>query len=268
MCNDVEAMVNEIGDVSSLAAYPTHKGLGWVILLGADHGKGAWRCHTKLYTHSAAYRRRFQDASKFKKHITSHESGARLDQVAHITCKKYHPLVLENTVTADLDAGFATIKSSQLVVLWNSRDECAIAKMLPKQWGALSLVDKDDMCFLSGLDPEHTMSLDIPFDACKIILEIPQLVFLVTGDLAFYADAIGKHASTRHWCIYCTLNYKEWQTNDVSKPGAGWTKEWMDEIREKVVAELPHKAALEQEKASERAAAELIQEEAAAAGVS
>jgi hypothetical protein len=54
----------------------------------------------------------------------------------------------------------------------------------------------------------------------------------------------------------------------VSKPGVGWTKEWMDEIREKVVAELPHKAALGQEKASERAAAELLQEEAAAAGVS
>jgi hypothetical protein len=50
------------------------------------------------------------------------------------------------------------------------------------------------------------------------------------GDLAFYADAIGKHASNRHWCIYCTLNYKEWQKNYVSKPGAGWTKEWMDEI--------------------------------------
>jgi peptidyl-tRNA hydrolase len=53
----------------------------------------------------------------------------------------------------------------------------------------------------------------------------------------------------------------------VSKPGAGWTKEWMDEIREKVVAELQHKAALEQEKAAERAADEILQEEAAAAGV-
>jgi hypothetical protein len=182
VCNDVEAMVNETGDVSSLADYSTHKGLGWAILLGADYGKGACRCHTELYTHIAAYRRQFQDANKFKKHITSHESGARLDQVAHITCNKDHLLVLENTVMTDLDAGFATIKSSQLVVLWNSRDECAIAKMVPKQWGALSLVDKDDTCFLSGLDPEHTTSLNIPFDACKIILEIPQLVFLVTGD--------------------------------------------------------------------------------------
>jgi hypothetical protein len=117
VCNDVEAMVNELGDVSSLADYQTHKGLGWVILLRADNGKGAWRCHTKLYTHSAAYRRQFQDARKFKKHITSHESGARLDQVAHITCKKDHPLVLENTVTTYLDASFATTKSSQLVVL-------------------------------------------------------------------------------------------------------------------------------------------------------
>jgi hypothetical protein len=66
VCNGVEAMVNALGDLSSLAAYPTHNGLGWVVLLGADHGKGAWR--------------QFQDARKFKKHITLRESGARLDQ--------------------------------------------------------------------------------------------------------------------------------------------------------------------------------------------
>jgi hypothetical protein len=82
------------------------------ILLSANHGKGAWRCHAKLYTHSVSYKQRFQDASKFGKHISAHESGAQLDQVAHIACKNDHPDVLENSVAADLNKGFAKIKKT------------------------------------------------------------------------------------------------------------------------------------------------------------
>jgi hypothetical protein len=201
------------------------------------------------------------------KHISSHESGARLDQVAHIACKKDHTGVLENSVSGDLDAGFAKIKSSQLVVLWNSSDECPVAKLIPKQWGAPSLVDRGDLCFLSGTDPEHCINLDLPFGDCSILLKIHQLVLLVTGDLAFYADAMDKHSSTRHWCIYCMLNYKEWQTNDLLKPGSGWTMQAMEEIRSQVIAEIPRKEAIAKEKAEGVTAEAAHEESAVVAGV-
>jgi hypothetical protein len=44
----------------------------------------------------------------------------------------------------------------------------------------------------------------------SIILGIPQFRLFVTGDLAFYADSLGKHSYCSYCCIYCTLNRLQW----------------------------------------------------------
>jgi hypothetical protein len=49
-----------------------------------------------------------------------------------VTCKKDAHVVLEETVARTLDAGWEIIKDSQLVVLWNTKEECDVAKMVPK----------------------------------------------------------------------------------------------------------------------------------------
>jgi hypothetical protein len=110
------------------------------------------------------------------------------------------------------------------------------------------------VCHLYGTDPVNSTSLDLPFEVCKSIFKIPQHVLLVTGDLAFYTDAMGIHASTRHWCLYYMLSCKEWQVNDLSKPGEGWTGQSLEAIQEKLIAELPRKAAIKKEKEDEASA--------------
>jgi hypothetical protein len=44
----------------------------------------------------------------------------------------------------------------------------------------------------------------------KIHLIIPHFRLFVMGDLAYYADAIGKNGSSRHWCVWCMLQHPEW----------------------------------------------------------
>jgi hypothetical protein len=103
--------------------YNTHLGHGWNITIGADRGKGAWRWHTKINTHSPAYQRRFQSQLKSTKLRTPGKSGFRVTQLCDITCKKDHPNVTINTVAKNIDDGFATIIKRQIVGVWNSADE-------------------------------------------------------------------------------------------------------------------------------------------------
>jgi hypothetical protein len=60
LCETVEREVDSKGNDHGLVAYNTHRGRGWNITIGADHGKGAWRCHTKINTHSLAFQWRYQ----------------------------------------------------------------------------------------------------------------------------------------------------------------------------------------------------------------
>jgi hypothetical protein len=112
--------VDSKGNDHGLVAYNTHRGRGWNITIGADHGKGAWRCHTKINTHSPAFQRRYQNQTKFEKRTTHGVNGFRVVQAAHITCKKDHPTVIQNKVAKKLDEGYPCIKRSQLVVVWNA----------------------------------------------------------------------------------------------------------------------------------------------------
>jgi hypothetical protein len=52
------------------------------------------------------------------------------------------------------------------------------------------------------------------------------------GDLAYYADAIGKNGSSRHWCVWCMLQHPEWPHSDLR--GIKWTAERIDYLRDKI----------------------------------
>jgi hypothetical protein len=57
-------------------------------------------------------------------------------------------------------------------------------------------------------------------------------MLLVIGDLAFFADALGKHGTCGWWCLYCQLKHPEWQKYNHTKQEKVWTHKDMDEIRE------------------------------------
>jgi hypothetical protein len=66
LCETVEREGGSKGNDHGLVAYNTHRGRGWNITIGADRGKGAWRCHTKINAHSPAFQRRYQNQTKFE----------------------------------------------------------------------------------------------------------------------------------------------------------------------------------------------------------
>jgi hypothetical protein len=242
LCSEVETLINQRGARHGLTHYPTACGVGWNVIVGADHGLGAWRCHTKIMNHSAEYQRHFQDQTKHEKRRSHSESGYHTCQSANVMCKKDAPAVLEETVARTLNAGWKIIKDSQLVVLWNTKKECAVAKMVLKIWGTVTLTALDGLTQLASEDGKETLKLGVAFNDCHITLCIPQVTLLVVGDLAFFAHALGKHGTCGWWCLYCHLKHPEWQTCDHTSPGELWTKEAMEHFRAKVFEEKEEKA--------------------------
>ena len=51
----------------------------------------------------------------------------------------------------------------------------------------------------------------------KIILDVPQFIFYVTGDLAFYADILSMHKTNHWWCGWCLLTHQDWQVHGMDK---------------------------------------------------
>ena len=62
--------------------------------------------------------------------------------------------------------------------------------------------------------------------ACK-------LQILITGDLAWYAAALGKVNMSGNWCTRCKLNVNEWK-GDNHRKGKPWNLEEMRELRERI----------------------------------
>ena len=64
--------------------------------------------------------------------------------------------------------------------------------------------------------------------------------FFMTGDLAFYAAALGKENMSGSWCWLCTLSKKEWGTAQHAH-GKDWTFEKMADIIAKTeMGDLPN----------------------------
>jgi hypothetical protein len=142
--------------------------------------------------------------------------------------------VIQNTVAKKLDEGYACIKRSQLVVVWNAAEERSIVKAVPKDWGTIQLANDDGMAVLASEGGLSTLRMRVPFTNVAITLHVPQLTLLVIGDLAFFADALGKHGICGWRCLYFQLKHPEWQKYNHAKQGKVWTHKDMDEIRERV----------------------------------
>jgi hypothetical protein len=58
-----------------LNRYETRRGLK--ITTGAENGKGAWGCHTKINTHSPAHQCSFQNQTRFEKGLVTVTPGCK-----------------------------------------------------------------------------------------------------------------------------------------------------------------------------------------------
>jgi hypothetical protein len=57
----------------------------------------------------------------------------------------------------------------------------------------MQLTNMDGLTSRTSQNGGSGIELNVPFYDCSITLCVPQLTLLIVGDLAFFADAIGKH---------------------------------------------------------------------------
>jgi hypothetical protein len=90
-------------------------------------------------------------------------------------------------------------KKSQIVVIWNSKEENSVSKVMSKRRGVVRLDNKDGSAILMSQSRGSVIPFDMPFDDCEVTLRTPQLTLLIVGDLSFLADAFGKHVMCGWW---------------------------------------------------------------------
>ena len=92
-----------------LDLYNTKTSLGWHIIVGADHGKGAWLPWVKIFNKSRA------DLRKIQEDGGNDAKGCIIAQVVHGVCKKDTPKILASTISDALSCGYDNLLTSCLV---------------------------------------------------------------------------------------------------------------------------------------------------------
>mmetsp|Transcript_28857 Transcript_28857/g.33538 ORF Transcript_28857/g.33538 Transcript_28857/m.33538 type:complete len:220 (+) Transcript_28857:339-998(+) len=146
----------------------------------------------------------------------------------HIDCKKDNYHVIQSTIALYLNKDLKTMKESKLLLFKKvcgnglTRYTCQIGK-----YDATDPNPPPQFVFQDGNNINNDDG-DGPLEfvkACSIRV-------LFTGDLAWYAVALGKVNMAPHWCCWCKLSKNEWK--EVHKPGEEWMLLSMNELREQL----------------------------------
>ena len=181
------------------------------VILGGDHGAGAFRLLGKLNYLS----------SKQRKTAKQIEHGSRVFQFGNIKCKKdtrdivslLSPVV--NDIIKQLNGGMLVgiagrnkhvIKCVFLPKIATNLQTYVADNTVFLKWNEGSVVQKRT---LDGLAVEGTH---------KIWKIIENCTYFVTGDLAFYATILGRDGTAPSRCPWCDLSSKEWKA-DPAKEG-------------------------------------------------
>jgi hypothetical protein len=178
------------------------------IVVGGDHGQERFRMLAKV--------------------IARDENKKIIDKfvmkLAHIDCKKDTYQVLRDTITPSLNRDLKELTGGRKVVcLYKRRSRDSEYAVQIKDGG---YDDGDRPVFVCPVSNEEMGEEFEYVRKCDIRL-------FMTGDMAFYACALGKVNMSGIWCTWCKLSSEEW--GDVGhEKGEMWTKEAMDEIRERI----------------------------------
>jgi hypothetical protein len=231
----------------SMMTQNCHKQLCVIVLIVADHGKGAWRSYLKIFSCDGKHQGTFQEQAKHEKKRIMGDCGYYISQTVSIVCKKFHPEILTSTVMKPLDEGYDMLKGSQL--LTTQCEETGETKSIFIPMGASSIEVRDLMFIVQGnkmtniekkvglvysvyggqgplsfstINKVGTEKMETAANA-KIVLIFPSFALFVTGDMSFYTDSCGDHKACSYWCVYFLLNRLQWQSDGHEKRDL-WTK--------------------------------------------
>ena len=248
ICAEIEKLISKEGDEFNSYEMPGGR-RGWEIVFGADHGKGSWKSVVKLFYRSYKHRKERIESSKTNWTSDSMESniGYFTFQNAHVDCKKDNSEVLRNTTTPTINDNINQMLNSRLLTISISTDECKNNKQYKAILVSKHSIDVQigtlDSCGNINLeykivDPVAGLIVSMNEPLCKagqnavIVLDIPCFNIYMTGDLAFYADVLGKPNSSTYWCHLCMLSWKEWNVEGHEK-GELWTLEKLQQSYKK-----------------------------------
>jgi hypothetical protein len=179
------------------------------LVVGGDHGQEWFRMLAKV--------------------IARDENKKIIDKfvikVAHIDCKKDTNHILRDMITPSLNCNLKELTGRRKVVClykWRIRDSEYTVRIKD----GVGYDNRDCPVFVCPVTNEEMGNEFEYVRRCEINL-------FVTGDLAFYACALGKVNMSGIWCTWCKLSSDKWSDIDHEK-GELWTKDAMDETRESI----------------------------------
>ena len=119
-------------------------------------------------------------------------------KVGHVDCEKDTYDILKNTIAAPLNESLKQIVGTGLTFARSGPDDCDIEATF-------------------SISPKNIQTVRV----------------FITGDLAFYAAALGKESMASSWCWLCKLSKKEWNTYP-HEVGDKWTFHDMAQIIENI----------------------------------
>jgi hypothetical protein len=131
-------------------------------------------------------------------------------------CRKDTAELLNATVKKDLNEGYtSSLLCSRLIAMSNGKNLQAV---IISNHAIGVRAGKGENCtnvfhYEVGKDTFITTAEDKPMltgDDCTTMLDIPKFNVFMLGDLAFYADVLGKTDSSGYWCHLCQLSWAQW----------------------------------------------------------
>lgn len=181
------------------------------LVLGGDHGQRKFRMLIKI--------------------IVRKQAMDVIDEwtvkIAHIDCKKDTYKVLQQTIMPAINYDLREMKEKGIKLLVFKREE----------------EDDRNTRYTYQLGKYDDNNDDLPSFVCpKTNIVVQGLKYVksctlrvvVTGDLAWYAAALGKVNMSSNWCTWCKLSANEWKDEGHEK-GEFWTLENMRDLREKIL---------------------------------
>ena len=180
------------------------------VIVGLDHGQGALSGFAKFLLTSPSLRKEKENLSY----------GCPIAKICHIQCRKDTYRIMKRTIANVLNESIKLLKESRVIIIFENKSgtEKVQTILIPTDAHTFSIDEDRQFKFMVPVTNMHgdleqvsrTIELDPLFQSTPVAnLQIDSSIkgfrIFVTGDLAFYAMALGKPNTSSYWCTWCSM---------------------------------------------------------------